>query len=420
MTQPRVSRRATHYIVLHYLVTNLGYFGLLSTLVVALSAAGFAAGRIAVLVMVFTLTSKVAKIPLAPVLDRFSAAASVLLGCLMAAAGFASLPLAVGLGPTMAGLALAGVGISVNALASKQLAAAASDGTDTPARVFSLVNIGVNVSSAVAAPVALMFTARHREDVVLLAVAVAYGLAGVTTFLNYSRLRLHRHAAAISSWRTYLQLLRQPGLGVFLMVNFFGWFLYGQLFNVLAMYVSRTLAAPGRLGWIYTLNALLVVFLQLGVTRLGRRVTRGDQSTTVVFAYGTFAVAFAAVSVVPGYPGAVAFVVLFTLAEMMFVPSVDVLLLELIGTRNRAVGYSILSISTALGEATGGGSGVAGYRWLADRGHGSLFWLLAAGAAAAFALVTAWSTTAPAAGRGGAHRAGRMAPRRKGDRACAF
>lgn len=387
---PERPGRAANPIVLHYFLTNLGYFGLMSTLVVALNAAGFPAGRIAVLVMVFTLTNKIAKIPLAPWLDRISATGSVLLGCLMAAAGFAALGYVTGLPLTAVCLALAGTGISVNALASKQLAAAASDRTGARARVFSLINIGINVAAAVAAPVALYFADRHRHGLVLLAIAVVYCVAGAATYVNYSRLGVERHSAPISSWRSYLDTLRMPGLGPFLLVNLFGWFLYGQLFNVLALHVSRTLASPQKLGWLYTLNALLVVVLQLSVTRLAGRFGRGQHANTVVLAYATFVLAFLSAYLLPGYGGAVVFVVVFTVAEMMFIPSVDVVLLDLIGAQNRAVGYSVLSISTAIGEASGGGAGVASYRWFVDHRHGPLFWLVGAGLAVGFVLVTHW------------------------------
>lgn len=373
--------RATRYIMLHYLVTNLGYFGLLSTLVVSLNSAGFDSGRIAMLVIVFTITSKVAKIPLAPLLDRMSAASSVLLGCGVAGGGFLCLWLASGLGLTAGALCLSGVGISINNLASKQLGAAASDLTGRRSQLFALINIGVNLASAVAAPLAVFFTDRHQYGTVLAGVAFCYFLAGTITFLNFGRLNLERHSAPVSSWRPYANLLRLHGMLPFLVTNFFGWFLYGQLFNVLALYVSKTLDMPQLLGWLYSLNALLIVAAQLTVTRIAGRLGGGRSAHTMLISYLVWAVAFLVAFGVSGYPGVILFTVIFTLAEMLFVPSIDVMLLDLIGSSNRAVGYSILSISTALGEATGGGAGVASYRWLVERGAGRGFWLCAAGLA---------------------------------------
>jgi hypothetical protein len=96
---------------------------------------------------------------------------------------------------------------------------------------------------------------------------VVYAIAGVVTFLNRSVLPVAPLAAGASSLRAFPAVLHPPGLRAFLVINFFYWMLYGQLFNVLAVYVSGTLDSPGELGW-------LVVFLQLGVTRLAERWTR--------------------------------------------------------------------------------------------------------------------------------------------------
>jgi MFS family permease len=387
MPDPR-ARSATRYIVLHYIFTNAGYFGLLSTLVVSLNAAGFDPGRIAMLVVVFSITSKVAKIPLAPLLDRISAASSVLLGCGVAGGGFLCLWLASGLGPTAGALCLSGVGISINNLASKQLGAAASDLSGRRSQLFAYVNMGVNLASAAAAPLAVFFTDRHHYDAVLAGVVCCYFLGGIITYLNFGRLNLERHSAPVSSWRAYVKLLRLHGMLPFLVTNFFGWFLYGQLFNVLALYVSKTLGAPQLLGWLYSLNALLIVVAQLTVTRIAGRLGGGRSAHTMLMSYLVWAAAFCVAFGVPGYAGAIMFTAIFTVAEMLFVPSVDVILLDLIGSTNRAVGYSILSISTALGEATGAGSGVASYRWLVELGAGRAFWLCAAGLAVLGAVST--------------------------------
>ncbi|MEH1015327.1 MFS transporter [Micromonospora sp. CPCC 206060] len=382
------SARTTGYVISHYLLTYLGYYGLVATLVVTLTAASFTGPQVALLVMVFTLTNKVANIPLAPWLERIPAANSVLLGCLMAASGFVCLQFATGMPLTIFSLAFAGVGISINALASKQLAAAASDRTGNRARLFSLVSIAVNTAAAVAAPVALMFIEREQQGSVLWAVAAVYCLAGIVTFSRRAILELADRKGPAASPRVFLTILRLPGVRSFLIINFFYWFLYGQLFNVLAVHVSKTLDSPGRLGWLYALNALMVVFLQLSVTHLAQRWTSGQELLTVVRAYALFVVSFMMVYLIPGYLGAVVFVVVFTIAEMMFVPSADVHFLGLIGHGNRAVGYSVFAISTALGEALGGGAGIAAHRWLTDHGFGHQFWLGTAVVALLFTLLT--------------------------------
>ncbi|WP_405009327.1 MFS transporter [Kitasatospora sp. NBC_01539] len=383
------ARSTTRAVTLHYFMTNTGLFGLLSTLAVSLTAAGFGGAQTGFLILVFTIANKVAKVPLARWLDRIPAPSSVLAGCLTAAVGFVGLRVADGLAATAATLALAGLGVSVNALAAKQLAADAGDRSGDRARLFSLVNIAVNVASAAAAPAALFLVAHHRHGAVLTGVAAVYCLAGTVTFLNYRRLVPDRpERPAGSSLQGYLTILRLPGMRAFMLINLLGWCCYGQLFNALALHVSSGPAAAGGLGPLYTLNALLVVVAQLGVTRLGERLSGGRQTVTAVASYTLFALAFATVYLLPGYPGAVVGVVLFTLAEMLFVPTMDVLLLGLLGTASRALGYGLFSIGNAVGEAVGAGAGVALYRWLDGGGHGPSFWLIAAVVALLSAVLT--------------------------------
>ncbi|MCD5363613.1 MULTISPECIES: MFS transporter [Chromobacterium] len=372
-------RRSVLYITAHYIMTYLGYYGLVSTLVVTLSKAAFSAEQIAMLVILFTLTTKAAKIPLAPWLDRMAATSSVLIGCVMAAAGFVLLCAAKDFYLTACALTLSGTGISINALASKQLAAATSDMMENRAKLFSITYIGINIAAAAAAPLALYLVAKGQYQLVLIGIAVSYCIAGIVTFLNFKQLGMKHPGGGAPSFLAYWKLLYLPGIAPFLLINFFCWLLYGQLFNVLALYVSETLALPGKLGWLYSLNALLVIGLQLLVTHYAHRWSGGKPLGIVHSSYATFALAFIMPFILPGYIGALAFVLLFTFAEMMFAPSMDVLLLSLIGKESRAVGYSVLSISTALGESMGGGMGVAIYRWMANHGHASQFWLVLAG-----------------------------------------
>lgn len=384
----RYTRRATAFIVTHYLLSYLGYYGLLSTLAVALSAESFNAGQIATLVMLFAVTNKTANIPLTPWLNRVPTTVSMLIGCIMAGIGFVGMRFATGVLTTVLALGFAGAGISINALGLKTLGAAVSDRLENRSRLFALISVSINIAAATSAPIALFFVEHKRHGDVLLAVAALYVLAGVVTFTNRAKLPPGKRVARPWSRDLYLTVLREPGLRSFFAINTCYWIMYGQLFNVLALYVTNTLHEPATLGWLYTLNALMGVTLQLGITRLAGRLVRGQHLTTVVSSFILFAASFGAVYLVPGISGAIVFVIAFTVAELMFVPSGDTLIVGLIRDQNRAVGYSIFAVSTALGEALGAGSGVAVYRWLADDGHGNLFWLAAAGLALVFAAIT--------------------------------
>ncbi len=384
----RLHKSGVYQIMTHYLITNLGYFGLLSTLVVILNTNGFESTQIAILVMAFTLSAKTAKIPLAYWVDKHLATVSVLLGCLIAGCGFVGVSFSKTMNLTLFSLIIAGIGISINALASKQLAATVSDNFRNRVRLFSIINIGVNISSAIAAPLALYFVSYKYDIYIIRVVAMIYIIAGIVTYINFSKFQPKDASPNTFSLAIYLNMLRIAKFRYFLLINFFGWILYGQLFNVLALYVSETLLLPKRLGWLYTLNALLVIFLQLWITRLTRR-WQDEKTIFIIFlSYITFSIAFVLIYLINGYFGAIIFIVVFTLAEMMFVPNIDVLLLDIIGKENRAIGYSILSISTAIGEACGGGLGVVAYKYFIVHGYRNEFWLIVAFFAFCFALLT--------------------------------
>lgn len=97
----------------------------------------------------------------------------------------------------------------------------------------------------------------------------------------------------------------------------------------------------------------------------------------------------------------VVMVVLFTLAEMVFIPTVDVVLLKLVERRHRAIGYSLLAISIAAGESLGAGFGVTLHAYFAGRGQPGLLWL-AIGAMALLFIAATWFIGRPGSSLAGA------------------
>ncbi len=389
--KPRFTTRLA-MVVAHYGIVGMGYFGVLSVLVVALRDEKLTAGQVALCSSTFLISSKVAKIPLAVFMDRLRPSMSLLAGCWLAGAAFALLPTASSFAAVLAVLFLAGIGVSINALASKQVAAEASDGVSSRTTAFATINVAVNIASAVAAPVALFIIDEGRKQLLFMAIGGMYALAG--TVSAWSLRSPKSTAAARPGWAVYREVIRTPHLWRLLMANAFGWFLYAQLFNALPLYVTESLDAGAELGLLFTANALLIIVLQVPLGHAFERITRGDADLLMALSFVTFGVAFLIGGALPGFIGLVALVVVFSTAEAMFVPSVDVSLLEKIDPTQRAAGYSVVSIATAVGETAGASAGLTVLAWMqglhADRG----FWLLAATVALMFAGVARWGRPA--------------------------
>jgi MFS family permease len=373
-------------ISVHYFLTSCAYFGLMSSLVVILQA-GASAASVGAFVGLFLFASKIAKIPLAPLLDRFPPGVTAACGCMLASVAFLLLARAQSGMAIMATLFIAATGISINALSAKQLAAAAADQIGNRGKLFSLVNVVVNCSSALAAPVALFFVGQHQHQGVLNGVALVYLLAASLAYVNFNApapSRVEQHGSPLGR---YLEIFLLTGMPGFLLMNLFGWFLYGQLFNAFALYVSSALNIPVSLGALYSLNAVLVIVLQLPVTHWVQKAFKGTRYVHAA-AYLIFAVAFCIPPGMPGLAGAILFIVLFTAAEMLFMPNVDVRMLELVGDRSRAIAYGLLSLSSAAGEALGSASGISMYQLFAQGGYRHGYWIAMTVLAFVFTAVT--------------------------------
>jgi MFS family permease len=382
-----ILKSGTAKISIHYFLTSSGYFSIMSTLVVMLNSK-ISAASVGLVVGIFLFSSKVAKIPLASRLDRIPPEITASVGCLLASLAFLSIGFMHAELPITLTLIAAAIGVSMNSIASKQLSASVADLVDNRAKLYSIVNIVINFSSAMAAPVALYFVGIKQYHFVMIAVSGMYLAAALYVYSNFKSDHKELVKTKHSSFGAYLDIFNIKGMPRFLAINFFGCFLYGQLFNAFALYVSVSLGMPAHLGWLYSLNAIMIIVLQLPVTHLAQRYSSKNSLHTHSRTYFVFLIAFLLPFLITGYLGVILFVVTFTLAEMLFIPNVDVRLLELIGRDNRAVAYGVLSLSSGLGEAIGGSSGIYLYRAASHFGSSQGYWLVMAIVASLFIALT--------------------------------
>ncbi|MFD8733151.1 MFS transporter [Streptomyces sp. NPDC059611] len=163
---------------------------------------------------------------------------------------------------------------------------------------------------------------------------------------------------------------------------------YNQLYLSLPAEVERATGSQAALGWLFALSSLLVVTLQLPLTR--RSAHRMTPRTALVTGLAVVAAGFAAVPLTPGgagglLPGAV-LVVLLTLGQMLLVPAARGIVPDLVD--GRRLGLATGALSSVSGLAVLGGSAATGV--LLDAPAPVLWAVLAAvplaGAALAFTL----------------------------------
>ncbi|MDX3379078.1 MFS transporter [Streptomyces sp. ME02-6991-2A] len=135
---------------------------------------------------------------------------------------------------------------------------------------------------------------------------------------------------------------------------------YNQLYLSLPAEVERATGSQAALGWLFALSSLLVVTLQLPLTR--RSAHRMTPRTALVTGLTVVAAGFAAVPLTPGGPGGLlpgaVLVVLLTLGQMLLVPAARGIVPDLVD--DRRLGLATGALSSVSGLAVLGGSAATG------------------------------------------------------------
>jgi DHA1 family multidrug resistance protein-like MFS transporter len=382
-------------VTLDFLLTHLGYFGLLPLLPVILrdrlSAAGVAGVGAALFLLVISM--RLSALLVSGWLEAQSPKRCMVAALALPAVAFAGLGLARELPAVLLLLVVAGLGISVNGLFARAIVANEVAERSQRLGVFSAINVAVNVAAS-AGPLlgALLYRADQPERLLTpvaacylaAALAVAAVLPGTprgepTGFSLAARLRL---LVALLLSATVWRLAAICGLG---------WFLYAQLFSALPLYLIDVVHQRELAATYFTANAVLMIALQAPMGRIAARLLgeRRPPSALMAVGCGLIAAAFAVLGlfgwvVVLGY----AAIALFSLGEVLFTPLVDAAFAEIEGlsTLER---YNARQVVAAAGESLGSFAGASGYLVLRGLGGPSLYWLvLAAGAGMALALLT--------------------------------
>lgn len=383
-----------HLIARHYAIASLGYFSILSTLLLILTHKALTPSQLAIAFTTFTVLNRLAKLAVAPWLDRHPPASGILIGCLLTSASILLIGLTEGFVATLVVLSACATGISINAIASKQFAAGVSEQRAERLAVFSLISAVGNLAAAVAAPLATLLLAHHGAMAVGVLASAAYAAAGLSTWwLARSRSApgLMAVEAVASTWS---QVLAQRGLLRFCAVNAMGWFLYYQMFSVVPLQISGDKTLAPYLGVLLTGNTLLIAALQVPVSKFAARAGIAEGGVRIVVAYAVFALAFLVLGVRADSMIALSlFVVIYSAAEMLFVPTIDALFLDRVSANARAKGYALLSISTAIGEGFGSLVGLHLHPALHDAPIG--YWWFVGAVAVAFSVLAHVTLVAP-------------------------
>lgn len=383
-------------LTLDFLLTHLGYFGLLPLLPVVLrdrlSASGAAAVGAALFLLV--LSMRLSSLFVSGWLETQPARRCMVGALVLPAAAFAALGLARDLPAVLVLLVVAGLGISVNGVVARATVANAVPERGQRLEVFSAINVAVNVAASVGPLAGALAYRSDAPERLLLPIAGCYVGAALIVAVTLPRTPAERAvgpSSPLARARALAGLARVPGVWRIAAVCALGWFLYAQLFSAFPLFLADVVHQRELAATYFTANAVLVIALQVPLGRLATKLLGRGRTLAGVMATGCalIAGAFAGLGAFPwtvvlGYLA----IAVFSMGEMLFTPLVDTAFAE-VPSPSTMDRYNARQVVAAVGESAGSLVGASGYLVLRGPGGPSLYWLLLSAASAlALGLVT--------------------------------
>ena len=300
--------------------------------------------------------------------DRIGHRRAICLGVLLRATGFAAFGVVDTVPGLVAASVLAGLGGSLFHPASYALYADL-----TPARhrtrAYAVRELASN-TGFVLGPALGGVLAATAFPALCFAAAALFLLAGAITWLG---LRPDRHRSGTAERTSSIQRLRTVArdrqFRRFTLVSAATWALFSQLYLAVPVRVGQVLPGTMSLGLVYTTAALVMVAATVPLTRLAERHLHTHQTLaagTLVLTAGLWLL-----GMLPGAAGVVTGVVVFTLGQVLLLPTLNGTVSQLAAPGAVASYFGANGLALSLGGLLGN----LGGGWLLEFNHHSTRWV---------------------------------------------
>jgi MFS family permease len=277
---------------------------------------------------------------------------------------------------------VAGLGISVHSLLARVLIAEAIKEQTGRNNVYSMQQIATNAAAALGPFVAGALYVSGDGRPLLVVVAIAYLLAGISLLAGLPR-ELRPPDAVRGRTRgiaTGIQLLRDPECRRTATMTVLGTFVYAQFYSAFALLVALAIDSTLLRGALLAGPPVVIVCLQAVVTTVANRYLRTGTAPLRILVVATLVFGTAMLLLGLGMPvviGTVIAMSVFAVAEMLFTPMVSTAFNE-ITTVPRLAASNLQQVSWTVGESLGSLCGGGLFLLCYQHGVGQVYWLLLA------------------------------------------
>lgn len=352
-------RRANPFVLLvaEWSIINLGHYGVLAVLTLYfLRALQLAPDQAAAFILIFSLSLRLSRILLAPLVDRLAPRSSIMLASLVTALGYLGLSFVTAPAAIIVMLLVIGAGVGSNVLAVKTMAANTAAEGQSPLLRYASLSTGLNFAASVGPLIGTsLFLNWRANGVFLLAAAVNLLAALITLWMPRGEASSVQRPSWISGMKASFA---RPTMRRAMLFTALTWFLYSQLYATLPLFIESGLRVPTLLGTYLTANAVLVIIGQLPLSQLLAR-WQVPESRMLFSGYVVFGLGFTLLWLFPTWQMAYAAVVCWTLGEMLIMPLLDTMVAEGVPAENRTVAFALSGLAIGVGDGLGGSIGVA-------------------------------------------------------------
>jgi MFS family permease len=212
---------------------------------------------------------------------------------------------------------------------------------------FGLQRMGTNLGWAIGPALGGMLTLWLPYSAIFYLAGAAILIAGVLTLRIADPVRTRARTAPIELRGAVASALADPLLRLLLPGTFLCALLETQMFSTLSIYMTDGLhLSKAAFGWLYTINGVGVLVLQVPALFLIRRV---GISTTLPWASLLDAAGFAMFGLCTGFSGAALAMVTLTAAEVVFDPSHQTAIAEICDPAHRGRTYGVVGLAQTIG-----------------------------------------------------------------------
>ncbi len=371
-----------------YTLFHVGYLGALPLLPVMLRSllGSHDSLAVGVVLLVYNAAIGVACLCAAPVTARLDSRTAMTAGLGCSAAGIGVLPYAHSALAAGAALAVAGGGMSVHGVIARSMVAKAVPTDASRHRIYSSIQIGVNVAAAIGPLIATSVYAVSGDKAVLWGATAFYVAAMILVVTRIpAGLRVAQPGRRWPLARgTLRQLLLSPKDARTCAATVCGYFLYAQFFSAIALLITLHVAKGPTQGVLFLENAVLIVAAQSPVSAIVQRAISGGTHPSAVLLTGMamFCVALLTLGVllalhVPVFAAAVAAIALFSFAETVYTPTVNTAFAQ-IPASSPVESFNAQQVLVTIGQSAGTLVGTSVYLSVAGAGTGARYWLVLA------------------------------------------